>query len=200
MDYLSQNDLGDMHHAQEIRLQLKSMFLENPLIDNNFALLRSTTGGIASHPFLDQTGRCCYPGWRGTKAKLSSMRSLGLSPVRITKIQRQAHARSLAEGNPHGGSVRAVHSLPWIILEILLSLSSLDPVHYTKLKQEDTYKESIRQLIDDIDSMKNMFVFAAERELLDRGSADLNLIRRCGCEFRMKWWANILTDLPISWI
>ena len=58
-------------------------------------------------------------------------------------------------------------------LEILLSRSSLDPVHYTKLKREDTY-ESIRQLIDDIDSMKNiMFVFAFERELLDHDSAGL---------------------------
>ena len=40
-------------------------------------------------------------------------------------------------------------------LEILTSRSSLEPVHYTKMKREDTY-ESIRQLIDDIDSMKKI--------------------------------------------
>ena len=52
-------------------------------------------------------------------------------------------------------------------LEILISWSSLEPLHYTKMKRDDTY-ENIRQLIDDIDSMKNiMFVYAFDRELTD---------------------------------
>ncbi len=46
-------------------------------------------------------------------------------------------------------------------------------MHYTKVKREDTY-ESIRQLIDDIDSMKNiMFVYAFDRELLDNENAGI---------------------------
>ena len=58
-------------------------------------------------------------------------------------------------------------------LEILIGKSGLTPMHYTKLKREDTY-ESIRQLIDDIDSLKNiMFVFAFNRELLDNDSAGI---------------------------
>lgn len=58
-------------------------------------------------------------------------------------------------------------------LEILTSRSSLEPVHYTKMKREDTY-ESIRQLIDDIDSMKNIFfVYAFDRELADNENAGL---------------------------
>ena len=58
-------------------------------------------------------------------------------------------------------------------MEILLSRSSLELIHYTKLKREDTY-ESIRQLIDDIDSLKNiMFVFAFDRELLDNDNAGI---------------------------
>ena len=58
-------------------------------------------------------------------------------------------------------------------LEILISRSSLEPLHYTKMKREDTY-ESIRQLIDDIDSMKNiMFVYAFDRELIDNENAGL---------------------------
>lgn len=41
------------------------------------------------------------------------------------------------------------------------------------MKREDTY-ESIRQLIDDIDSMKNiMFVYAFDRELIDNENAGL---------------------------
>lgn len=58
-------------------------------------------------------------------------------------------------------------------LEILISRSSLEPIHYTKMKREDTY-ESIRQLIDDIDSMKNiMFLYAFDRKLMDDENAGL---------------------------
>lgn len=174
MDYLSQNDLGDAITRREIRLQLKSMFLENPLIDNNFALACSLlTGGILGHPLLEDQNRQMLLSWlEGDKSlKLSSIRGLGLSPVRITKYNARHMLRSLAEvirmvGHP--GLFITVDNL-----EILLSRSSLDPVHYTKLKREDTY-ESIRQLVDDIDSMKNiMFVFAFERELLDNDNAGL---------------------------
>lgn len=174
MDYLSQNDLGDAITRREIRLQLKSMFLENPLIDNNFALACSLlTGGILGHPLLEDQNRQMLLSWlEGDKSlKLSSIRGLGLSPVRITKYNARHMLRSLAEvirmaGHP--GLFITVDNL-----EILLSRSSLVPVHYTKLKREDTY-ESIRQLVDDIDSMKNiMFVFAFERELLDNDNAGL---------------------------
>lgn len=58
-------------------------------------------------------------------------------------------------------------------MEALISRSSLEAVHYTKMKREDTY-ESIRQLIDDIDSMKNiMFVYAFDREMIDNENAGL---------------------------
>ena len=58
-------------------------------------------------------------------------------------------------------------------LEILISRSSMEPVHYTKMKREDTY-ESIRQLIDDIDSMKYiLFAYAFDRQLIDDENAGL---------------------------
>lgn len=172
MDYLSQNDLGDAITRREIRFQLKSMFLENPLIDNNFALACSLlTGGILGHPLLEEQNKQMLLCWlEGDRSlKLSSIRSLGLSPVRITKFNARHMLRSLAEVIHMAGNSGLFITVD--NLEILLSRSSLDPVHYTKLKREDTY-ESIRQLIDDIDSMKNiMFVFAFERELLDNDSA-----------------------------
>lgn len=174
MDYLSQNDLGDAITRREIRLQLKSMFLDNPLIDNNFALACSLlTGGILGHPLLEDQNRQMLLCWlEGDRSlKLPSIRSLGLSPVRITKYNARHMLRSLAEVVRMAGNSGLFITVD--NLEILLSRSSLDPVHYTKLKREDTY-ESIRQLIDDIDSMKNiMFVFAFERELLDNDSAGL---------------------------
>ena len=47
MDYLASEGLGDALTRREIRLQLKEMFLDNPLLDNNFALACSLlTGGI----------------------------------------------------------------------------------------------------------------------------------------------------------
>lgn len=172
MDYLSQNDLGDAITRREIRLQLKSMFLDNPLIDNNFALACSLlTGGIIGHPLLEEQNRQMLLSWmEGDKGlKLASIRSLGLSPVRITKYNARHMLRSLAEVIRMAGYSGLFITVD--NLEILLSRSSLEPIHYTKLKREDTY-ESIRQLIDDIDSMKNiMFVFAFERELLDNDSA-----------------------------
>ena len=49
--------------------------------------------------------------------------------------------------------------------------------------------------------MKNiMFVFAFERELLDHDSAGLKSYQALWMRIQNEWWANILTDLPISWI
>lgn len=103
--------------------------------------------------------------------KLSQLRSLGFYPSRITKFNARHMLRSLAEVVRLSGFC----GLFIIVddLEILISRSSLEPVHYTKMKREDTY-ESIRQLIDDIDSMKNiMFVYGFDRELMDNENAGL---------------------------
>lgn len=174
MDYLSQNDSGDAITRREIRLQLKSMFLENPMIDNNFALACSLlTGGILGHPILEDQNCQMLLSWlEGDKSlKLSSIRGLGLSPVRITKFNARHMLRSLAEVIRMAGYSGLFITVD--NLEILLSRSSLEPIHYTKLKREDTY-ESIRQLVDDIDSMKNiMFIFAFDREMLDNDNAGL---------------------------
>lgn len=174
MDYLSQKDLADALTKREIRLQLKAMFLDNPLIDNNFALACSLlTGSILGHPLLEEQNKDMLLAWlMGDKqVKLSALRSLGLSPSRITRFNARHMLRSLSEivrlaGHP--GLFITIDNL-----EILLSRSSLEPIHYTKLKREDTY-ESIRQLVDDIDSLKNiMFVFAFDRELLDNDNAGM---------------------------
>lgn len=174
MDYLAQNDLADAITRREIRLQLKSMFLENPLIDNNFALACSLlTGGILGHPLLEEQNKELLLGWlEGDRSvKITSLRSLGLSPARITKVNARHMLRSLAQVIHMAGYSGLLVTVD--DMEILLSRSSLELIHYTKLKREDTY-ESIRQLIDDIDSLKNiMFVFAFDRELLDNDNAGI---------------------------
>ncbi|MCD8011937.1 MAG: ATP-binding protein [Lachnospiraceae bacterium] len=58
-------------------------------------------------------------------------------------------------------------------MEILISRTSLETVHYTKMKRDDTY-ESIRQLIDDIDSMHHIFfVYAFDKSLIENENAGL---------------------------
>ncbi len=168
MDYLSGQDMGDAITKRELRLQLREMFLENPLMDNNFALACSLlTGSILGHPVLEPQNKDLLMAWiQGDRTvKLSLLRALGLSPSRITRYNARHMLRSLCEVIRLGGYSGLIVSID--NLEILLNRSSLDPIHYTKLRREDTY-ESIRQLVDEIDSLKNiMFLFAFDRELLD---------------------------------
>lgn len=172
MDYLSSQDMGDAITRREIRLQLKELFLENPLMDNNFALACSLlTGGILGHPLLEAQNQELLLAWmQGDRTvKLSLVRALGLSPSRITRYNARHMLRSLCEIIRMGGYAGLVVLID--DLEILLGRSSLAPLHYTKMRREDTY-ESIRQLTDEIDSLKNiMFVFGFDRELFDNENA-----------------------------
>lgn len=174
IDYLSQNGFGDALTKREIRSQLKQIFLENPMLDNNFALACSMlTGSILGYPVLEEQNRDLLLAWlEGDRSvKLSQLRALDFYPSRITKYNARHMLRSLAELIRMGGYSGLFIAID--NLEILISRSSLEPVHYTKMKREDTY-ESIRQLIDDIDSMKNlMFVYVFDRELIDNENAGL---------------------------
>lgn len=174
IDYLSQIDSVDAITKREIRTLLRKTFLDNPLMDNNFALACSMlTGSILGYPVLEEQNRDLLLAWlEGDRSvKLSQLRALDFYPSRITKYNARHMLRSLAELVRMGG-----HSGLFVTIddmEILTSRSSLEAIHYTKVKREDTY-ESVRQLIDDIDSMKNiMFVYAFDRELLDNENAGI---------------------------
>lgn len=174
IDYLSQNGEGDAVTKREIRAQLRRFFLENPLMDNNFALACSMlTGSILGYPILEEQNQELLLSWlEGDRSvKLSQLRALDFYPSRITKYNARHMLRSLAEAVHMGGFSGLFIAID--DMEILTSRSSLEVVHYTKMKREDTY-ESIRQLIDDIDSMKNiLFVYAFDRELIDNENAGL---------------------------
>ena len=174
MDLLSAQGNSDALTRREIRRQLKETFLKNPLMDNNFALACALlTGSILGHPILEPQNQELLLGWlHGDKTiKLSLLRSLGLSPARITKYNARHMLRSLSEVVRLGGYSGLLVCID--DLDILQSRSGCDGIHYTKLRREDTY-ESIRQLIDDIDSLRNiMFVFAFDRILLDNDNAGI---------------------------
>ena len=174
IDYLSENNQFDALTRREIRTQLKHIFLENPMLDNNFALACSMlTGSILGYPVLEEQNKNLLLAWlEGDRTiKLSQLRALDFYPSRITKYNARHMLRSLTEVIHLGGYSGLFIAID--DLEILISRSSLEPVHYTKMKREDTY-ESIRQLIDDIDSMKHiMFVYGFDRELIDNENAGL---------------------------
>ena len=174
IDYLSQIDSVDAITKREIRTLLRKTFLDNPLMDNNFALARRMlTRSILGYPILEEQNKELLMAWlEGDRSiKLAQLRALDFYPSRITKYNARHMLRSLAELVRMGG-----HSGLFVTIddmEILTSRSSLEAIHYTKVKREDTY-ESVRQLIDDIDSMKNiMFAYAFDRELLDNENAGI---------------------------
>ncbi|MCL2058150.1 MAG: ATP-binding protein [Oscillospiraceae bacterium] len=168
IDYLASKGQNDPITKREIRLQLNQMFLHNPLIDNNFACACALlTGGQLGHPLLEEPAREALLGWlSGRKdVKLAFLRSLGLSPVRIAKNNARHMLRSLVEVVKmagYDGVIIAVDDL-----DILVSSDSMDEIRYTRLKREDAY-ESLRELIDEIDTLRNVFfLFAFDRKLID---------------------------------
>ena len=174
LDYLASEGMADALTRRELREQLKKMFLDNPLLDNNFAIACSRlTGSLLGHPVLEESNKALLLSWLSCEpsVKLTQLRPLGLSPSKITKYNARHMLRSLAEVVRLGGFSGLFVTIDE--LEILISGSSLEELHYTKVKREDTY-ESIRQLIDDIDSMHNiMFVFAFHRDLMDNKNAGI---------------------------
>jgi len=174
VDYLSSIGELDALTKKEIRNQLRQMFIQNPMIDNNFAIACSLlTGCVLGHPTLENTNITLLHSWlSGSKdVKIPALRNLGMSPSKITKFNARHMLRSLLETLKMGG-------FPGIIvfidnMEMLISATSLDNVRYTKLRRDDVY-ESIRELIDEIDTLKNiMFFFAFNRLLLDDESSGL---------------------------
>ena len=168
MDFLSESGNGDVIGRNEIRTWLREMFTRNPLLDNNFANCCSLlVGGILGYPPLENSSRELLMAFlHGDKTvKFSMLRALGLSPSRITKYNARHLLRSLAE-TVHIGGFKGI-LIVIDDMEILQKKHTEGPIRYAKVRREDTY-ESIRQLIDDIDSMKYlMFLLCFDRVLLD---------------------------------
>ena len=172
MDYLFEQGKGDAISRQTIRSILREMFSRDPLLDNTFASCCSMlTGEILGHPTLEAASRELILGYmNGDKTvKMAQLRPLGLSPVPVTKYNARHLLRSLCRVvrlAGYQGMVIAVDDM-----ETLLNRTASDQrISYTKLRRDDAY-ESIRQLIDDIDSMHHvLFLFGFDRELMDDDS------------------------------
>lgn len=174
MDMLSEKGEGDAFSRGEIREALRRNFTRNPLLDNTFALCCSLlTGDLLGYPVLEAANRELILRWmHGDKSiKAVQMKMMGMSPVRITKYNARHMLRSLCEiihlsGRP--GLMVIIDDL-----EQLVKKPAEGQISYSKGRREDTY-ESIRQLIDDIDSMRYvLFLLCFDRELMDNESTGL---------------------------
>ena len=169
LDYLSSVGQNNPLTKKGIRDELKNMFLDNPRMDNNFALCCSLiTGGILGYPSLEPQSREILISFlSGDKTvKLSMLRALGLSPSRITKYNARHMLRSLCETVRLSGKNGIYVSID--DLDILVNRAGSANVRYTKMRRDDTY-ESIRQMIDEIDSFRNiMVVYGFDRKLMDQ--------------------------------
>lgn len=166
-DYLTFKGLNEPITRREIRLQLDKMFMHNPLIDSNFAYTCALlAGGQLGHPLLEEPARAALLGWLGgnNEVKLATLRNIGLSPVRIAKHNARHMLRSLTEVIKlagYDGLIVAIDDL-----DVLVSQDSLEEIRYTKLKRDEVY-ESMRELIDEIDTLRNIFfLFSFDRKLL----------------------------------
>lgn len=174
LDHLAAEGLADGLTRREIRNQLKQMFLDNRHMDNNFSLACSLLcGSLLGHPILEDANKDVVLAWLhgDKKIRMTSLRPLGMAPSRITKYNARNLLRSLSELVHISG----YHGLVVTVddLEVMVDGSGMNPFHYTKMKREDTY-ESIRQLIDDIDTFNHFFVvYGFGRELVDNENAGL---------------------------
>ena len=188
MDHLSERGEGDAISKGEIRNTLRRFFTRNPMLDSCFAACCSLlTGDLLGHPTLEPASRELILAFmKGDKSvRLAQLRALGLSPNSVTRYNARHLLRSLAEVIHLGG-----HPGLLIVIddmEALLNRAQSEVIRYTKLRREDTY-ESIRQLIDDIDSMcYTMFLMAFDRSLMDDES--------CGMKSYQALWMRIQSEV-----
>ena len=174
VDMLAERGENDAMTKKTLRDTLRRMFTRNPLLDNTFAQAFSLlTGGILGYPVLENSHRETLLAWLNgdNSLKAAQLRMAGLTPTKVTKYNARHLLRSLCEvihlSGYQGLVVKADD------LETLLKQGAGEPMRYTKLRREDAY-ESIRQLIDDIDSMRYvLFLFCFDRELIDNENAGL---------------------------
>ncbi|MDR1206243.1 MAG: ATP-binding protein [Peptococcaceae bacterium] len=172
-DYLTDKGLFDPITRRELRSQLNEMFFKNPRIDKSFSVCAGLmTGGIIGYPVLEPSSQALLTAWLTSEkgVRLPTLRKLGLSS-KITRHNARHMLRSLVEILRIAGYTGLVVGID--DLEILTGGSFLEEIRYTKMRREDAY-ESIRELIDEIDTLSHiMFVFAFDRELADNESAGL---------------------------
>jgi hypothetical protein len=168
IDFLASENRNDALERLEIRNLLRKRFKENPVMDNSFAIACSLLcGDCLGQPKLEPESKEHIFAWlTGQKGfRVTSLRPLGFSPVRISKFNARRMLMSLCELARISGYAGLFIAIDDV--DVLVDKANYGLLHYTKMRREDTY-ESIRELVDDIDNFNNiMFVFGFDRSLID---------------------------------
>ena len=168
IDYLASEDRADVLNRRALRDINREMFLRNTMMDHNFSIAcAQLVGDILGHPKMEDSEKETILRWlEGDKSvKTASLRALGFSSSKLTKYNARNMLRSLTELIRLGGHKGLIVCIDDV--DIFVDKGGLENVIYNKSKRDDSF-ESIRQLIDDIDSMHNiMFVFGFDRILID---------------------------------
>ena len=174
IDYYTSTGEMSVILRNEFREALTDMFLKNKNMDHYFAqvcaLIVGRDLGLYS---MDNDSVRLLVGWMhaSREVKVSALKPIGVSPARITKLNARHMLRSLCEIIRISGAKGLFVAID--DLDILLRREGNGTVKYAKIKRDDTY-ESIRQLIDDIDTLHNvMFVFVFDREMMENEKAGL---------------------------
>ncbi|MBQ0072410.1 MAG: DUF2791 family P-loop domain-containing protein [Spirochaetales bacterium] len=167
LDQMANDGTLDPLTRQELKSAVKRKLLNNPYMDRNFALVLSLFCyhklGLAD---LEDTSKDILLRWihADKDLKLTTLRSFGLLPYRINKYNARSLIRSLSELVKLAGYQGLFVGID--NLDILISTSSLEAVHYTKMKRDDAY-EALRQLVDEVDTFRYIFfVFVFDHSLL----------------------------------
>ncbi len=174
VDLLAERHENDAMSRKTLRDTLRTMFSRNPLLDNTFAQACSLlTGGILGYPVLEKSNRETLMAWLDGDQTLQAaqLRLAGLTPMKVTKFNARHLLRSLCETIHMSGAPGLIVMID--DLEVLLNRGNGEAKRYTKMRRDDTY-ESIRQLIDDIDSMRFvLFMLCFDRELMENENAGM---------------------------
>ena len=125
------------------------------------------TGSILGHPILEEENQSLLYRWLAgdRSVRVTMLRPLGLAPSKVTKYNARNLLGSLVELVHVAGYTGLVVAIDDV--EVMADASGMNPMRYTKMRREDAY-ESIRQLIDDIDTFNHfMVVFGFDRVMLD---------------------------------
>jgi hypothetical protein len=167
-DYMISQGAFDPTTKLVLRQALGAMFYKNTRIDRNFATGASLlVGNILGYPALEPATLEILLSWMyGQKgAKAAVLRKLGMSPEPLSKHNARHMLRSLVEILRLVGYKGLVVGIDDV--DTITNTSVLGEIRYTKMRQEDAF-ESIRELIDEIDTMSYlMFVMAFNRVLID---------------------------------
>ena len=168
VDQLADRGEADPLTVRAINKGIKDFIMNNPKMDSNFAicfsLLVSNKVGTTES---DDVETEIIMNWLmgSTELKVRDLRTIGLLPYKLTKFNSRNMLRSLSLLILLSGKSGLVIMIDDI--EVFISNSTLNPVRYTKKRRDDSY-ESIRELIDDVDSLKGLFlIFAFDSIMLD---------------------------------